>query len=306
MFEKRILFYGHNGWIGGMFIDYLNGLKKKYNLKIIKGNARLENINELKHEIKTNKPGFIISFTGRTHGIIDQTKVNTIDYLEYPGKLVENIRDNLYGPLNLANLCKKKGIHYTYLGTGCIFNQNSPGDLFNEKCIPNYFGSGYSIVKGFTDSLMKEYPVLNLRIRMPISSIPNERNFINKILNYPLICSIQNSMTVLDDFFPIFANLILKRKIGTYNCTNPGIIEHNEILTMYRDIIDPTLTWKNMDIKIQDTLLKSKRSNNHLDTTKIENLYHIDSIDISIKKIIEKMKSVESVKSAENTESVNV
>ena len=50
MFEKRILFYGHNGWIGGMFIDYLNGLKKKYNLKIIKGNARLENINELKHE----------------------------------------------------------------------------------------------------------------------------------------------------------------------------------------------------------------------------------------------------------------
>ena len=153
---------------------------------------------------------------------------------------------------------------------------------------------------------MKEYPVLNLRIRMPISSIPNERNFINKILNYPLICSIQNSMTVLDDFFPIFANLILKRKIGTYNCTNPGIIEHNEILTMYRDIIDPTLTWKNMDIKIQDTLLKSKRSNNHLDTTKIENLYHIDSIDISIKKIIEKMKSVESVKSAENTESVNV
>ena len=45
-FKKRILFYGHNGWIGGMFIEYL---EKNHNLKIIKGNARLENINEIKH-----------------------------------------------------------------------------------------------------------------------------------------------------------------------------------------------------------------------------------------------------------------
>jgi dTDP-4-dehydrorhamnose reductase len=287
--KKRLLFYGHSGWIGGMFIEFLQ--KNYKNLKIIRGSARLDSIEQVKHEIKKYKPTHIISFTGRTHGTIDGKVVNTIDYLEYPGKLVENIKDNLYGPMVLANLCKKKGIHYTYLGTGCIFNNKNPGQKFNEDSAPNYFGSGYSVVKGFTDLLMKQYPVLNLRIRMPISSVSNERNFINKILNYSKICSIENSMTVLDDFFPIFADLILKRKTGTFNCTNPGTIEHNKILEMYNNIVDPTFKWENMSLEEQAKILKSERSNNYLDTTKIENLYKIEPIDVSVKKIIEKMKS---------------
>ena len=138
---------------------------------------------------------------------------------------------------------------------------------------------------------MKQYPVLNLRIRMPISSVSNERNFINKILNYSKICSIENSMTVLDDFFPIFTDLILKRKTGTFNCTNPGTIEHNQILKMYNNIVDPTFKWENMTLEEQAKILKSERSNNYLDTTKIEKLYKIEPIGVSVKKIIEKMKS---------------
>ena len=51
-----------------------------------------------------------ISFTGRTHGKIDGYLVNTIDYLEYPGKTIENVRDNLFGPLILADLCVKNKI----------------------------------------------------------------------------------------------------------------------------------------------------------------------------------------------------
>jgi 3,5-epimerase/4-reductase len=50
------------------------------------------------------------------------------DYLEKPGKLVENVRDNLFAPIALAILCKDRGIHFTYMGTGCIFNfdENHP------------------------------------------------------------------------------------------------------------------------------------------------------------------------------------
>ena len=46
--------------------------------------------------------------------------------------------------------------------------------------MPNFFGSSYSVVKGFTDRLMKLYDenVLNLRIRMPITGEQNSRNFI--------------------------------------------------------------------------------------------------------------------------------
>ena len=56
---------------------------------------------------------------------------------------------------------------------------------FTEESKPNFFGSGYSIVKGFTDQMMHLFPnVLNLRIRMPIIGEPNGRNFITKISTY--------------------------------------------------------------------------------------------------------------------------
>jgi 3,5-epimerase/4-reductase len=120
---------------------------------------------------------------------------------------------------------------------------------------------------------MNHFPVLNLRIRMPISRVSNDRNFINKITKYQFICSIQNSMTVLEDFFPIFTDLLLKKRRGTYNCTNPGQISHNQILSLYQQIVDPTFTWKNMTLEEQSNMLLSQRSNNYLDTSKIQSLY---------------------------------
>ena len=39
---------------------------------------------------------------------------------------------------------------------------------FTENDSPNFFGSNYSLIKGFTDRLMKQTNCLNLRIRMPI------------------------------------------------------------------------------------------------------------------------------------------
>jgi len=282
-FKKKnvILIYGSNGWIGNLFKEYLTS----QNIKFIEGNARIDNYTDLFIELRVVKPTHVISFTGRTHGKINETNVNTIDYLEYPGKLTENIRDNLYGPINLADICVRKGIHYTYLGTGCIFNSNE-NETFTEENIPNYFGSSYSIVKGFTDRLMHNYNVLNLRIRMPIHSVPNSRNFITKITNYSKICSIPNSMTVLDDFFPIFLDMMLKKKTGTYNCTNPGIISHNEILEEYKTHI-PDFTWENMTLEEQSKILKSDRSNNHLNTLKVQSEYpKLKAIDESIKDIL--------------------
>jgi hypothetical protein len=93
-------------------------------------------------------------------------------------------------------------------------------------------------VKGFTDRLIGKLAVLNLRIRMPISGEINPRNFITKITQYERVCSMENSMTVLEDFFPIFTELIVKKRTGTYNCTNPGTISHNEILKLYREEIN--------------------------------------------------------------------
>ena len=292
--KTKVLIYGSNGWIGKLFMKYIKTNFPK--IIIVEGQSRIDQIQNVTHELNTVKPTHVVSFTGRTHGIIGGTSINTIDYLEYPGKILENVRDNLFGPISLAELCTLRGIHYTYLGTGCIFNSNgldtvSP-EVFNEDSLPNYFGSGYSVVKGFTDRLMKNYKVLNLRIRMPISSVPDERNFITKITKYSKICSIPNSMTVLDDFFPIFIDMMLKKKTGTYNCTNPGTISHNQVLEMYRGNINPEFTWENFTKEEQSTILKSDRSNNALDTLKIEKEYQLQNINKSILNIMKLMKKL--------------
>ena len=284
--DPLILIYGSNGWIGGMFAEYL----KNENVVIVNGKSRVDNFEDVKDELENTKCTHVISFIGRTHGKIEGTLINNIDYLEYPGKLVENIRDNLYSPLVLAEHCKNMDIHYTYIGTGCIFDGNEK--IFTEFDTPNYFGSSYSIVKGFTDNLMKMQSVLNLRIRMPISSVPNNRNFITKISNYSKICSLPNSMTVLDDFFPIFLDLMLKKEIGTINCVNPDVIDHNEILNMYSEIIEK-LTWENMSLEEQSKILKSARSNNALDTNIISSMYpKLKNIKDSVKDVLTKYKSL--------------
>jgi 3,5-epimerase/4-reductase len=97
-------------------------------------------------------------------------------------------------------------------------------------------------------------------------------------------------MTVLDDFFPVFLDLMVRRKTGTYNCTNPGLISHNDILEKYRDIVDSSFTWKNFTLEEQSKVLKSDRSNNLLDTTLLESEYpEIKSIAESVNNILLKL-----------------
>ena len=295
LFIMKYLIYGHNGWIGSQLINLLDSLNFNY----VKGITRLENKEELEEEIKKIVPTHVISFTGRTHGSIGDKHYTTIDYLEQKGKIYENVRDNLFGPIVLANLSKKYNFHLTYLGTGCIFEFDSNHPFgeeingFTENSKPNFFGSGYSVVKGFTDELMHMYDdsVLNIRIRMPITSDKSNRNFINKILNYKKICSVPNSMTVLPELLPLVLDMTNKKITGTINLSNPGLISHNEILEMYREIINNDFKWENFSIEEQTEILDAGRSNNYLDTTRLETLYpNVKNIKDSVREILFKMK----------------
>jgi len=297
--NSRILVFGGNGWIGSKVINILTDM----NIKFYKSTCRADDIKSVESEIEQiGNITHIMSFIGRTHGVYEGEVIGTIDYLEKPGKLVENIRDNLFSPIGLAELCKNKGIHFTYLGTGCIFDYDEThlfGDEntgFNECDLPNFFGSSYSIVKGYTDRLMHNLyndSTLNVRIRMPITDEINPRNFITKIVNYKKICSIPNSMTVLNELLPIMIEMALNKTVGTVNLTNPGLISHNEILTMYKEIVNPDFTWENFSIDEQNLILASKRSNNCLNTEKINEITNgrVCNIKESVKNILLLMKN---------------
>ena len=81
--------------------------------------------------------------------------------------------------------------------------------------------------------------------------------------------------------------------IGTFNMTNPGSISHEEILQYYNN--HPLNKKKhNYTLIEEDTLnslLKSKRSNNILDTTRLEHYYKVrpirDCVFEAVDKILE-------------------
>jgi 3,5-epimerase/4-reductase len=298
--SNTFLIFGANGWIGKQVTDYLS----TQGIPFIKAVARANDTESIIEQHFSFNPQIthIMSFIGRTHGTYEGQKITTIDYLEKPGKLLDNVNDNLYSPLNLALLCKERGLHFTYLGTGCIFEYDDAHPFgqeingFTEESRPNFFGSGYSVVKGFTDQLMNnqvfEDTVLNLRIRMPITDEVNERNFITKITTYQKVCSIPNSMTVLNDMIPIMVKLAQNHICGPVNLTNPGLISHNEILEMYKELVDPTFTWTNFTVEEQNQILASKRSNNFLDTKTLETLEpNVKNIKESVRDILMQMKN---------------
>ena len=273
----KVLLYGHAGWIGSQFAS----LVEDAGHTLARGTARCSDVAKLREEVAREEPSHVVSMIGRTHGRIGDSVFPTIDYLEQPGKLADNVRDNLTAPVTLAALCKEKNIHFTYMGTGCIFEYDADhamgpdGVGFTEHSAPNFTGSSYSTVKGATDQILHSMfgsACLNLRIRMPITASRHSRDFITKITTYEKICSMPNSMTVLPTLLPRIIELMGRGIVGTLNFTNPGVISHNKILELYREHVDGKFTWENFSVDDQAKILASGRSNNRLDTARLEAL----------------------------------
>jgi 3,5-epimerase/4-reductase len=105
MCQTWVIFGGY-GWIGKQIIKLLES--KFINVHIAK--SRANDFKSVKEELKqVDNVTNILSCIGRTHG----PGYSTIDYLEQPGKLKDNVNDNLFAPIVLANYCVANNIHFT-------------------------------------------------------------------------------------------------------------------------------------------------------------------------------------------------
>ena len=84
---------------------------------------------------------------------------------------------------------------------------------------------------------------------MPISDDLHHRSLVTKITKYEKVVNIPNSMTVLHDMLPVALALGSAGVVGVHNFTNPGAISHNEILSMYHDLVDSSFTWQNFSLE---------------------------------------------------------
>jgi 3,5-epimerase/4-reductase len=113
--------------------------------------------------------------------------------------------------------------------------------------------------------------VLTLRVRMPIvADLTYPRNFITKIIKYDRVVDIPNSMTVLPELLRWALRMAAAGLTGVVNYTNPGAISHNQVLQLYKDYVDPEFTWQNFSLEEQAKVIVAPRSNNLLDTARLE------------------------------------
>jgi 3,5-epimerase/4-reductase len=249
----KYLIFGY-GYLGKKFKAHLGE-------KAVITKTDIGNVEKVERIIKKLKPEIVINCAGKTGR-------PNVDWCEDHKE--ETVYSNVVGPLILAKACLDNGIFFVHIGSGCIYQGDNKCMGFTEEDIPDIkkIPSFYSLTKFTSEYLLKHFPILQCRIRMPIDYEKDNRNLLTKLTNYRKIIVEKNSVTAIDDLVATVIKLIRKKKTGIYNITNPGAITNKEILEKYKEFIDPN--HKYTLIKTKDLKTKAGRSNCVLNTDKLK------------------------------------
>lgn len=250
MKDKKIKIYiiGANGFLGSGFSGYI----KDKNYEVLSERVDITDFPALKDKFKEMRPDVVVNYAG-------VRAYPTIDWCEDHKQ--ETVAVNVCGAVNAMLAAIESGAYPIQIASGCIYS-GGPEKQFTEEDEPNFFGSFYSRMRIAMQNTLKELPVLQLRIRMPISVRSHPRNLINKIVSYKKVISVPNSVTLIEDMFPAIEKLIAIKPTGIINLTNDGYLTHEDILDSYKKIVDPSHAYELIGVsELEKGIIKAKRSN---------------------------------------------
>jgi len=188
---------------------------------------------------------------------------------------LETFKGNAVLPIMIAEACAKKSIYLLHIGSGCIFYGDSPeSEGWREDDFANP-AAVYTKSKYAADLALMTFSNVGIgRIRMPLDSVPYKGNLIDKLVSYPKVVDVINSITVVEDMIDAFHKLLEAKAEGIYHVTNAGTISHKEILGMYEELVDPDHKneWISAEELVSFGLAAKKRSNNILQSKNLEKL----------------------------------
>jgi len=246
------------GYLSGRFLETLDDA--------VNTDRWIETAKDVEEEIEKHQPEYVLNCAGITG-------VPNIDWCET--HQVETYKGNTILPLLIAEVCQKRGVHLTHLGSGCIFYGPSPDPKgwrendFANPCVV------YTRTKYAADLALSTLPnVAIARLRMPIDSRPGPRNLIDKLVGYPNVINAQNSVTIVDDLLGAVRRIMETRAQGIFHVVNPGIATHREIISLYRELVDPkhVCEWIEEEDLIKKGLAVAKRSNCILQSERLKEI----------------------------------
>jgi len=251
--RMKVLLFGARGYLGEQFLRlYPDAMAPAVDIADAGAVAKV---------LDAEKPDVVINAAGKTGR-------PNVDWCEEHKE--ETLHANVTGPLVLLDECGKRGIYWAHLSSGCIYTGDNDGRGYNEEDAPNFDGSFYSRTKTWAETVLKEFPVLILRLRMPFDDSFNDRSLIMKVRKFTRVNDVRNSVTYLPDFLKAASTLIGKRKTGIYNVVNPGGVSPYDIVELYKEIVDPAHTAERVPLEQLGQLSKVGRSNCILSTQKLE------------------------------------
>jgi len=265
-----LVYGGKTGWVGGLLMELLRAQGDI----AVAAEARLESREAVEAEMDRVKPTYVVNAAGKTgRPNIDWCETNK----------VETFRANVLGALSLIDVCEVRGIPHLLYSTGCVYTYEKDGPHamgtgigFKETDKHNFNGSYYSHSKGLLDEIITATNfkcLLMLRVRLPLGDDFNHRSLITKLLAYDKLVDIPNSITVLHNMLPISIKMMRDGRRGIYNFTQVGTISHGELMTLYKEIVDPTIVWSHFSLEEQAKVIVAPRSQCHLDATKLKSEY---------------------------------
>lgn len=242
-----------NGYLGDKF--------KNYFTDSVMSSVFVNSEQDVVKEIDHYQPEWVINCAGVTGR-------PNIDWCEDHRE--DTFNGNIILPWQIAKACQSRRVKMLHLGSGCIYQGDNGGAGFSEDDAPNFGGSFYSLTKALSEQLLKDYDVLQLRLRMPIDSDLNSpRNFVKKITNYEKVIDVLNSMTIVEDLLLVADDLMKKNKSGVYNVVNPEPLSHRQILDLYKKIVDPSFDYQIISMEELSKITKAGRSNCVLNGAKL-------------------------------------
>jgi dTDP-4-dehydrorhamnose reductase len=216
---------------------------------------------DAEEEIKKFKPDIIVNCIGHTGE-------KNIDGCEEDKD--RTLTSNAFVPLILAEVALRNNIKLVHVSSGCIFNFDyAKDDPIDEDRIPDYFELFYSRTKIYSEQalkiLSKKYPILIVRIRVPLDNIPHSRNILTKLIEYKKINDIPNSITYIPDFIKALEHLIQVEACGIYNVVTKGALNYPDLMAHYKKFV-PEFEYQVVDF----STLNLKRTNLIMSAEKLE------------------------------------